>query len=345
LSFRYSAALLVSCGLLAPSAGAQWQRIEPGGDTSCSDGSAYRYFVHQGDPAKLLVEFEGGGGCWSATTCELDIYTRRITTDPELARQQGQLQGIYDRANPDNPFRDFTHVYVPYCTGDLHWGNAVKNYVGTLGPYSIRHRGAANAASAVNWAFANVVAPSQVAVAGCSAGGYGATLWAAHILARYPGASAVQLSDSAAGVAPAGFFQTLLPAWEIGSAWPGFIPSLALDRIDAARFSLTDLYSGIAGHYPLAAFSQYNTQQDTTQTFFYSLTRGALVTPEEWSARMQEQLALIRGANANFAAYTAPGTQHCVITRPEFYTTQVGGVRLSEWVRRLLATGRPGSVP
>lgn len=345
MSFRHTATALVSCTLLASSAGAQWQTIEPGGETACSDGSAYRFFVHAGNPAKLLVEFEGGGGCWSAQTCELDIYTRRITTDPERARQQGQPQGIYDRSNPENPFRDFTHVYVPYCSGDLHWGNVTHNYVGALGPYTIRHRGASNAASAVNWAFANVAAPSQLAVAGCSAGGYGATLWSAHILARYPGASAVHLSDSAAGVVPGGFFQTLLPAWNVGSAWPSFIPSLALDRLDAPRFNVADFYSGIAGYYPLAAFSQYNTLQDTTQTFFYSLSRGGIATPEEWSSRMQEQLAAIRGANANFAAYTAPGTQHCVINRPEFYTTQVAGVRLSDWVSRLLATGRPGSIP
>ena len=338
-------ARMLCCLLLAPVASAQWQTLEPGGETACSDGSPYRFFVHPGDPAKLLVEFEGGGACWSALTCQLDVYTRRITTDPESARQQGQLQGIYDRSNPENPFRDFTHVYVPYCTGDLHWGNVTQNYPGAQGPYTIRHKGAVNAAAALSWASSNVIAPQKLAVAGCSAGGYGATLWAAQLLARYPGASAVQLSDSAAGVAPPAFFQTLVPAWNVAAAWPSFIPSLALDRLDPARFTLADLYSGVAGYYPLAAFSQFNTLQDSTQTFFYSLTKGEIATPQEWSSRMQEQLAVIRAANANFSSYLAPGTQHCVINRPEFYTTQVGGVRLSEWVARLLATGRPGSVP
>jgi hypothetical protein len=340
-----AAAVLATSLLLAPLASAQWQTFEPGGETACSDGSPYRFFVHPGDPAKLLVEFEGGGGCWSATTCELDVYTRRITTDPERTRQQGQLQGIYDRSNPENPFRDFTHVYVPYCTGDLHWGNVTQSYAGALGPYTIRHKGAVNATAALSWVSSNVLAPQKLAVAGCSAGGYGATLWAAHLLNRYPGASAVHLSDSAAGVAPAGFFQTLVPAWNLAGAWPSFIPSLALDRLDPATFTLAEFYSGVAGHYPLAAFSQFNTLQDTTQTFFYSLTRGAVVTPQEWSSRMQEQLAAIRAANANFSAYLAPGAQHCVINRPEFYTTVVGGMRLPDWVSRLLASGRPGSVP
>ncbi len=342
---RAMALSAATCLLLAQGASAQWQTLEPAGDTVCSDGSPFRFFAHPGDTAKLLVEFEGGGGCWSDLTCELDIYTRRITTDPERSRQQGQLQGIYDRNNPDNPLRDFTHVYVPYCTGDLHWGNAVQDYVGSRGAYTVRHKGAVNAAAAVGWAYANVPAPRQLVVAGCSAGGYGAMLWAPHLMDHYPGANAVQLADSAAGVVPAGFFQTLLPAWNVASAWPNFIPSLALDRLDPARLTLADVYSGVAGHFPLAGFSQYNTLQDTTQVFFYSLTRGALVTPEDWSARMQEQLAAIRGANLNFSSYTAPGTRHCIINQAEFYGTQVGAVRLSEWLRQLVATGRPGSVP
>jgi hypothetical protein len=339
-------ALLAALALLAaPVARAQWQTFEPGGDTACSDGSPYRFFALRGDPAKLLVEFEGGGACWSGLTCELDIYTRRITTDPERARQSGQLQGIYDRSNPENPFRDYTHVFVPYCTGDLHWGDVVKSYSGVQGPYTVRHKGAVNAAAALQWTSANVLAPQQLAVAGCSAGGYGATLWAAHLLARYPGARAAHLADSAAGVVPEGFFQTLQQSWNLSSAWPSFIPSLAPERLDAASFGIVDFYSGVAGHYPLAGFSQYNTLQDTTQVFFSGLMKGGLVTPQEWSSRMQEQLAAIRAANFNFSSYLAPGTQHCIINRPEFYTTQVGGVRFSEWVSRLLATGRPGSVP
>lgn len=342
---RKLAVPLFAALLVAAPAAAQWQTIAPGGATACSDGSPYRFFIHPGDPAKLLVEFEGGGGCWSGSTCEADVYTKRITVDPELARQQGLLVGIYDRANPDNPVRDYTHVYVPYCTGDLHWGNKTQTYTGSIGGFSIEHKGAVNAASAVDWAFENVPAPSNVLVAGCSAGGYGAVLWSAHVMNRYPGASVAQLADSAAGVVPQGFFQTLLESWGVESVWPGFIPALSLDTLDRSRLTLADVYSGIAGHFPLFGFSQFNTLQDSTQIFFYALSQGGLVTADEWSGRMQQSVATIAAQNVNFAAYTAPGTQHCVINRPELYTTAVGGVRLTDWLRALLSTGRPGSVP
>jgi hypothetical protein len=182
-------------------------------------------------------------------------------------------------------------------------------------------------------------------VAGCSAGGYGAILWAPQILAHYPGANASHLADSAAGVVPAGFFQTVQSNWGTEDAWPSFIPALAPGRLDITKLALPDLYAGVAGFFPLAAFAQFNTLQDTTQTLFFGLTRGGLATPDEWSAQMQASVAGIRAANPNFYSYTAPGTQHCVINRPEFYSTQVGGTRVVDWVRSLVTTRRPGSVP
>jgi len=326
---------------------AQWQTMTPGGETRCSDGSPYRFFVHPGDSAKLLVEFEGGGACWSGVTCELDVYNKRITQDPETARQQGLLQGIYDRANPENPFRDFTHVYIPYCTGDLHWGNRTQSYQGATGnTYAIEHRGAANATAALNWASGNVANPSQVVVAGCSAGGYGATLWSAQIARRYAGATLRHLSDSAAGIVTPGFFETLLPTWGVGDVWPSFIPGLDLSRLDAKALALPDLYAGIAGFYPLASFAQFNTRSDNTQTFFYALSKGSLGINDsaDWTAGMTASVDRIEAQNPNFDSFIAGGTQHCVINQANFYSMSAGGRRVVDWVKTLVTTGAPGTV-
>jgi hypothetical protein len=236
-------------------------------------------------------------------------------------------------------------VYVPYCTGDLHWGNNDKTYTGASGPYVVRHRGAVNAAAAVNWAYDNVTAPRQLFVAGCSAGGYGSILWSAQLMNHYSGAAAAQLSDSAAGVVPPGFFATPLANWNASAAWPSFIPSLALDRLDPSRVTMADVYDGVAGHFPLSGFSQFNRTGDSTQVFFYILTRGSLATPEEWATQMQASVGSIRSANANFASYTASGTQHCIINSAAMYSTEVGGTRFVDWLRRLTETRAPGSVP
>jgi hypothetical protein len=106
-------------------------------------------------------------------------------------------------------------------------------------------------------------------------------------MAHYSGASAAQLSDSAAGVVPPGFFAIPLANWGAAAAWPDFIPALSLDRLDPARVTMADFYTALAGYYPLSAFSQFNRLADSTQLFFYILTKNALATPDEWAALMQ----------------------------------------------------------
>ena len=325
----------------------EWEAVAPGGDTICSDGSPYRFFVHRGDPNRLLIEFEGGGACWSGSTCEADVYNRKVLSDPEAARQAGQLQGIYDRTNPANPLKDYTHVYIPYCTGDLHWGNATATYTSLSGsPYVVQHKGAVNAATALNWAGENVPAPSQVVVAGCSAGGYGAALWSAKIARAYPGARMVELADSAAGVVPEGFFATTLASWNVVDAWPGFIPDLALDRVDPMTLTLPKLYTSVSSFFPTASFSQFNNRSDTVQIFFYALSKGTIAATDaiDWSAKMVSNVEQISAASPNFRAYLAPGTEHCVINRPSFYTQAVSGRKFSDWVTSLLTGADPGQV-
>lgn len=49
---------------------AGWNTIEASGDTTCSDGSPYQFFVRPGDPDKLAFYLQGGGGCWNGSNCE-----------------------------------------------------------------------------------------------------------------------------------------------------------------------------------------------------------------------------------------------------------------------------------
>src|SRR5262245_23587859 len=124
----------------APAAGNDWQRM-PGGDgTSCSDGSAYSFFVHQGDRRNLLIYFQGGGACWNDATCNprLGLFRPNLKqVDPVNER------GIFDFANAENPFRDYFVVFVPYCTGDVHLGNRTAKYLPEKP--ELHHRGFNNA--------------------------------------------------------------------------------------------------------------------------------------------------------------------------------------------------------
>jgi hypothetical protein len=109
----------------------------------------------------LFLFLQGGGACWNqgtcvpsllqfgpvcdyGTVCLLDVPggqkpTAVYVTHPDPFPADGggafptELAGIarsaaLDRTRADNPFKDATFVFVPYCTGDLHGGRAEKTF-------------------------------------------------------------------------------------------------------------------------------------------------------------------------------------------------------------------------
>jgi hypothetical protein len=53
----------------AATATVEWQRIEPGGRTRTARGEPYAFWVRRGDPSRLMLFFQEGGGCFSFETC------------------------------------------------------------------------------------------------------------------------------------------------------------------------------------------------------------------------------------------------------------------------------------
>ena len=75
-------------------------------------------------------------------------YDSRITeNEVNLALAGGTL----DSSNPANPFKDWTKVFIPYCTGDVGWGNQDATYATPMGPLTVRHRGYANVKAVLRW--------------------------------------------------------------------------------------------------------------------------------------------------------------------------------------------------
>jgi hypothetical protein len=131
---------------------AGWNTIEPGGETICSRGTPYRFFVRPGQPEDLTIYFQGGGACWDAETCAPGgPFDDSVgTLDEEL----GFYRGMFDFADPENPLLETTLLFIPYCTGDVHTGAAlgrVWRWRGCLHPFIML--GAPNAHAALGWLF------------------------------------------------------------------------------------------------------------------------------------------------------------------------------------------------
>lgn len=310
-----------------PAAG-RWIEIEPGGDTVCARGTPYRFFARGGDPSRVIIDFQGGGACWDATTCSFadSLFNDEAGTVEAFtaALDANVIGGIFDA--DAEPFREWTIVHIPYCTGDIHWGDASVEYDAGL---TIEHRGYVNARAALDWVYTRYPNAQRILVSGCSAGAYGAALHSAYVQQHYPEASVAVLADSGAGIITDDFLEQSLPNWNAEESLPPFIPAL---QRPLAELSLPDLYIAIGQHFPEMRLAQTGTAFDQDQIFFYTAMGG---DPADWPGRYRESLARIDGALDNFTAYVPPGSVHCVTIYDYFYEREVGGVPLGDWTREL----------
>lgn len=132
----------------------------------CIAGTPYSVFTNAGNPAKLLIFLQGGGACWQ------DFYNCNILA--EAQEPPFPPDGIWDFSSKDNPFANYSIVYMPYCDGSVFSGdNDVTDANFPLGPVRF-HRGMRNMSAGMDLAKAMFPHASRIVVAGSSAGGAGA---------------------------------------------------------------------------------------------------------------------------------------------------------------------------
>lgn len=340
------------------------------------------FFVQKGNPNKLLVVLNGGGACWDGLTCigsplgvlgpgQGSTYTQELSETTESMAQSG---GLFDARNPDNPFGEYTKIYIPYCSGDIHWGSKDTTYffpgpTGALIEWEIRHRGSDNFLAVLDWLQKNGRAAynidferaHDVMVTGPSAGGYGATIAFPYVAELAPRARLNLVSDAAIGVLNTALYTTAIydPAtgtanWGIEKNLPPMLASFGLDEAALAARATSgnpsaltrDVFKAIAAYQPEARLASLTTNLDLVQVSFYGLARlGDGASPEEiafdWYVTMATETALTAAEVPNYRYYIQDGTFHTFI-RSDLRTYGPGaeGVPLADW---LWAMTKPGN--
>ncbi|HEY4223913.1 MAG TPA: pectin acetylesterase-family hydrolase, partial [Myxococcota bacterium] len=116
-------------------------------DSSCDDGSSTGIGVNIGTSNNLLVFFSGGGACWDFQTCfTLNTAEHGPFKKAQLDQitQGGSPNTVVDRSDAANPFQDWSYVFVPYCTGDIHAGDVVQTYTSGTTSKTLAHVGHKN---------------------------------------------------------------------------------------------------------------------------------------------------------------------------------------------------------
>ena len=301
-----------------------WEVIRPGGDTRCADGSDFHFYVRENDPARLLFFLQGGGACWSRSTCDPNSSSYINNLDDFDSIDDLRTQGIFDFGRAQNPFRNHSVVFVPYCTGDVHLGDNDRDYPGTGGSsLTIYHRGFANGTAAVEHAAETFDALESIFVSGSSAGAIPSPYYAVKLAERYPDVAVAQLGDGAGGY---GRSQTQ------GDNW-GTVQYLtqtpAFSHLTSATFDFQQLYIAAGKAYPEFRLARYDAEEDGTQRLFLSLA-GLPVSSLRPS--LDANNAEIRAEVTDFRAFIDCGTSHTILAYPRFYTASVCATNFRDWV-------------
>ncbi len=309
----------------APEAQDIWTTISPGGETACTDGSQFDFMVHQGDPEKVLVYLEGGGGCWTKASCDPN---GQPTAKLNLDGQEDPTSGIFDFGNPRNPFSDYSVVYVPYCSGDVHLGANDVSYPGTdpdEPALDVKHRGKINVQSALDWTYDNIAAPQDIFVTGGSAGAIPPAFYAAKLAEQYPEARIAALGDGAGGYRRKAIMYDRVEDWGV---FKGLDSVKGFEDLSKDEWSYEQLFIQAGQAFPDMALARFDFAFDPAQSRF-------LGTASVYDTLLENILANnadIRDAVPDFRAYIAPGTEHTILQKDGFYAITVDEVGLAEWV-------------
>ncbi len=303
-----------------------WEEHVPGGDCQCGDGADFRFYSRVADPEKVMLFFQGGGACFSLATCNPDdpSYT---TVATGLQPESGS--GVFDVENPDNPFRDWSMVFVPYCTGDVHLGDNTNTY----GPgVTVNHKGYVNGKAAFDYMVEAFPDATEVFVTGSSAGGVPSPLFGGLASDAYPDADIAVLAD-ASGV----YADNPAVNVAIGNLWGAFNNTPDWPEIEGQQpedFSIPGLFVNSGLHDPDIRFARYDNAYDEVQQSFSSL---AGLSNGDLLDIIQANEAFIEDAGVPVASYIAPGTDHTILGYDGMYDLEVDGVSFLDWLNDFVA--------
>lgn len=308
----------------------QWTWV-PFPNSACGNGSPTGIGVNLSSTAtRVLIYLEGGGACWSQETCYTlqttayftTGYTEAdFTTESTDATYLAAPGSFFDRTATANPFKDYSYVYVPYCTGDIFGGSNVVS----MGSNTAHFVGYADMTAYLERIVPTFPTVDRVILAGSSAGGYGAIINWEQTQNAF-GSTRVDVIDDSGTFLPAsveaegnGQVQTAIAAWKLTATTPPGCTTCASDP--------STLYGYYAQKYPDHRAALLSYSQDSVLPTYY----GISVT--QFTTGLDDVLTTQFQPNANLGAFVDDASGHVLFLTP---TLTSGGVTVQSWITSMV---------
>ena len=301
----------------------QWTWI-PFDNAFCGDGSTTGIGVSLSKKSsRVLIYMEGGGACWSDLTCNTIKTASNFTTgfgESNFKNTASNQLGadFFDRTAADNPFKDYSMVYVPYCTGDIHGGDNTVMYGGK----PAKHVGARNMAAYLERIVPTFPGAERVILSGASAGGFGAVLNWWQTQEAFGKIRVDMLDDSGTPMPPSipiAVEADWRKQWNLAATFPPGCTECAT-RIDAILGFYAKTYPDHRG-----ALVSY-TKDSVLPTFFG-------ISQDKFAMGLEEQATTQFDPSPNLRYFIYAGSGHVLMTNPSITTK---GVTLREFVTKMV---------
>ena len=320
-----------------PAGDAGWEKIVPGGDCACADGSEFAFWERRADPDKVVFYLDGGGLCVDATTCaftgtagESDVYNWSL--EGENPAFPGG--GIMDLDRAQNPFADYSFIYVASCTGDADLGDVTREYSPEL---TVEHNGFVNGRAALSYLAEHYPDAAQVVVLGRTSGSISAPVYGGLVADLVPDAL-ITVFGAQSGAFPD---DPTFNAEILGELWGAYrnMPDWEVNEgLTAREWGVPRFWIQAGLHRPDIVMARFDYAFDPNAARAVEELTG--LGASNLVALIDANEAAIEEAGVVLHSYTAPGEEHGILEFDTFYELEVNGVRLADWVEALLA-GEP----
>ena len=323
----------------------------PRDDTLCRDGSSTGIGVRLLPDAKgVVIYLQGGGACYDAKSCEQNASAPIAGENFDESKFGTWVttlgdQGVFNTTNPSNPVARWNHVYIPYCTGDLHGGARRNASVQGL-QRKQQFVGYINLKNDLKFLATYFRASKDVALMGASAGGFGVLVNYPQVVQAFGGRSVAALVDSAP-IIPESAIKTSCFQRKLIKGFDLQLPKRCPYCADPSKGGLVNLYSYLSQTYPQGRFAFASADADLAGVVLYDgesrACGGAGVNI--FNYRFSLYALRDRHIGHEWATFLPSGIQHTMTQSDAlFLERKFNGVSAGEWLGRINSK-KPSHVP
>lgn len=316
-----------------------WMEI-PG--MKCRDGSPTGIGIKVGNPKKLAIYINGGGACFNMATCEGNPHKFDLTDWNALTAYDNP--GIFSTIDSRNPLKDFTLIFVPYCTGDVHSGTKTVGFP-LDSKDTQQYVGAYNFIKVMDF-----ITPyfehndvEEIVLFGLSAGGYGVYVNFLEVINRFKGKKITVINDSGPLFSdPKAFPPCLQAGFTLIFGLP--LPDDLLDCCGTRSLGLANVYEYSSKNYSGVNFGFISSYEDATSRFFLSFgynncqgAPGNQLPADVFKSAIKSLRDDVIVPKSTWSTYYINGDSHTMLADNYlFYQKKVGDMYLYEWVQKVM---------